>query len=52
MGISMRMAALMQLHREETYQMQNPTPELVIRAESARRTLVSAIHLPHATMES
>ncbi|OAQ85025.1 chitinase 1 precursor [Purpureocillium lilacinum] len=39
MGIAMRMAALMQLHREETYQVQNPTPDLIIRAESARRTL-------------
>ncbi|POR34210.1 Putative transcriptional regulatory protein [Tolypocladium paradoxum] len=39
MGIAVRMAALMQLHREETYQVQNPTPDLVIRAESARRTL-------------
>ncbi|CEJ86381.1 hypothetical protein VHEMI04090 [[Torrubiella] hemipterigena] len=39
MGIAVRMATLMMLHREETYQMQNPTPELVMRAESARRTL-------------
>ncbi|CAM1506366.1 Fc.00g060070.m01.CDS01 [Cosmosporella sp. VM-42] len=39
MGVSMRMAALMHLHREETYQMTNPTPDLIIRAESARRTL-------------
>ncbi|KJZ72576.1 hypothetical protein HIM_08100 [Hirsutella minnesotensis 3608] len=39
MGIAVRMAALMQLHREETYQVQNPTPELIMRAESARRTL-------------
>jgi hypothetical protein len=39
MGIAMRMATLMQLHREETYQLQNPTAEHVIRAESARRTL-------------
>lgn len=39
MGIAMRMATLMQLHREETYQLQNPTADLVIRAESARRTL-------------
>ena len=30
----------MQLHREETYILDNPTPELVVRAESARRTLV------------
>lgn len=40
MGISMRMAALMQLHREETYQLSSPNPELIMRAESARRTLV------------
>ncbi|KAM4065330.1 fungal specific transcription factor [Hirsutella rhossiliensis] len=39
MGIAVRMAALMQLHREETYQVQNPTPDLIMRAESARRTL-------------
>lgn len=41
MAISMRMATLMQLHREETYVIPSPTKELVIRAESARRTLVS-----------
>jgi len=40
MAIAMRMATLMQLHREETYELKNPTPELVIMAESARRTLV------------
>ena len=40
MAISIRMATLMQLHREETYVLQNPTRELIIRAESARRTLV------------
>ncbi|KAM0426263.1 hypothetical protein ACHAPT_008616 [Fusarium lateritium] len=39
MGVSMRMASLMRLHREETYRIQNPTPEVVIRSESARRTL-------------
>ncbi|KAG7291600.1 hypothetical protein NEMBOFW57_001619 [Staphylotrichum longicolle] len=39
MAISMRMATLMQLHREETYVIPSPTKELVIRAESARRTL-------------
>lgn len=36
----MRMASLMRLHREETYQIPNPSPEIIIRAESARRTLV------------
>lgn len=41
MGIAVRMAALMHLHREETYQVQNPTADLNMRAESARRTLVS-----------
>lgn len=41
MGIAVRMATLMMLHREETFNMQNPTPELIMRAESARRTLVS-----------
>lgn len=35
----MRMAALMRLHREETYTLKNPTKELIIKAESARRTL-------------
>ncbi|KAF4509886.1 hypothetical protein G6O67_001823 [Ophiocordyceps sinensis] len=39
MGIAVRMAALMHLHREETYQVQNPTADLNMRAESARRTL-------------
>ncbi|EXU97654.1 fungal specific transcription factor domain protein [Metarhizium robertsii] len=39
MGIAIRMAILMQLQREETYHIPNPTPELIIRAESARRTL-------------
>lgn len=43
MGIAARMAALMQLHREETYQVQNPTPDLIMRAESARRTLVRCL---------
>ncbi|KYK57950.1 hypothetical protein DCS_04963 [Drechmeria coniospora] len=42
MGIAVRMAVLMHLHREETYQLQNPTPDLIIRAESARRTMVRA----------
>lgn len=40
MGIAMRMAILMQLHCEETYRISNPTPELIMRAESARRTMV------------
>ncbi|KAM5348792.1 hypothetical protein ACJ41O_008615 [Fusarium nematophilum] len=39
MGVSMRMASLMRLHREETYNVPNSTPEVIIRAESARRTL-------------
>ncbi|KAG6014829.1 hypothetical protein E4U43_006082, partial [Claviceps pusilla] len=39
MGIAIRMAILMRLHCEETYHISNPTPELVIRAESARRTM-------------
>ncbi|KAK1968699.1 hypothetical protein LY78DRAFT_631317, partial [Colletotrichum sublineola] len=38
-GIATRMAVLMHLHREEFYKMKNPTPEMIIRAESARRTL-------------
>ncbi|KAK3394123.1 hypothetical protein B0H63DRAFT_36844 [Podospora didyma] len=39
MGIAMRMGTLLQLHREETYVLVNPTQELIVRAESARRTL-------------
>ncbi|TLD33648.1 hypothetical protein PspLS_01382 [Pyricularia sp. CBS 133598] len=39
LGIAMRMAALMQLHREDTYHSENPTKEWVVNAESARRTL-------------
>lgn len=39
MGIAMRMAALMRLHREDTYTLQNPSKEMVIASESARRTL-------------
>ncbi|KAM0328841.1 hypothetical protein ACHAQA_005257 [Verticillium albo-atrum] len=39
LGIATRMAILMHLHREETYTIKAPTPELVIKAESARRTL-------------
>lgn len=39
MGIAMRMAALMRLHREETYTLQNPSKEMIVASESARRTL-------------
>ncbi|KAI0130124.1 hypothetical protein BJ170DRAFT_301847 [Xylariales sp. AK1849] len=41
MGVATRMAALMRLHREETYERitSNSSPEEIIRAESARRTL-------------
>ncbi|KAL4405155.1 hypothetical protein CABS03_13337 [Colletotrichum abscissum] len=42
-GIATRMAVLMHLHREEFYKMKNPTREMIIRAESARRTLVKHI---------
>lgn len=49
MAIAMRMATLMQLHREETYVLVNPTKDLIIRAESARRTLVRR-KLPSRTM--
>jgi hypothetical protein len=49
MAIAMRMATLMQLHREETYTLVKPTKELIIRAESARRTLVSQFNRdPHS----
>jgi hypothetical protein len=40
MGIAIRMAILLRLHREETYSLQNPTKELIVEAESARRTIV------------
>lgn len=40
LGIALRMAILMQLHREETYALDDPTPEMIQKAESARRTLV------------
>ncbi len=40
MSIALRMAILMQLHREETYKLENATPHMVQKAESARRTLV------------
>ncbi len=43
LGIAIRMAALMRLHREETYALADPlNREAVIKAESARRTLVSS----------
>ena len=45
MAIAMRMATLMQLHREETYVIPSPTQELIIRAESARRTLVRGLDM-------
>ncbi|KAK6202189.1 hypothetical protein LQW54_008981 [Pestalotiopsis sp. IQ-011] len=40
MGVATRMAALMRLHREETYERitSSSLPEEIIRAESARRT--------------
>ncbi|KAI1870867.1 uncharacterized protein JN550_005013 [Neoarthrinium moseri] len=40
MGVATRMAALMRLHREETYERvtSKSSPEEIIRAESARRT--------------
>lgn len=46
MGIAIRMATDMELHVESSYRIENPTPESIIRAESARRTLVSVVHLP------
>lgn len=39
LGIAIRMACLMRLHREEAYRLQNPTQERIVEAESARRTL-------------
>ena len=46
MGIAVRMATLMNLHKEETYVLLNPTMEEIVEAESARRTLVSPFVLP------
>ena len=40
LGIALRMAILMKLHREESYNMNNPSSTMVQNAESARRTLV------------
>lgn len=40
LGIALRMAILMKLHREESYTLDDPTPAMVQNAESARRTLV------------
>ncbi|TQV92119.1 chitinase 1 precursor [Cordyceps javanica] len=39
MGVAVRMATLMMLHREETYKLNNPTREAIMVAESARRTI-------------
>ncbi|KAH8707403.1 putative transcriptional regulatory protein PB1A11.04c [Beauveria bassiana] len=39
MGVAIRMATLMMLHREETYKLNNPTREAIMVAESARRTI-------------
>ncbi|ERS99573.1 hypothetical protein HMPREF1624_04778 [Sporothrix schenckii ATCC 58251] len=39
LGIALRMAILMQLHREETYALEDRTPAMIQKAESARRTL-------------
>ena len=41
-GISVRMAILMGLHNEETYLSSDPNPDVIAKAESARRTLVWA----------
>jgi hypothetical protein len=47
MGVATRMAALMRLHREETYERitASSSPEEIIRAESARRTFVGVFIL-------
>jgi hypothetical protein len=41
LSIAMRMATLMGLHREETYILSNTTNDLRMKAECARRTMVS-----------
>ena len=41
MSIAVRIGTLLQLHREETYTLTDPPLELIVEAESARRTLVS-----------
>lgn len=45
LGIALRMAILMKLHREETYNLNDRenTPALIQHSESARRTLVGCI---------
>jgi hypothetical protein len=43
MAIAIRMATLMRLHREDIYDSAGDDTEKIIRAESARRTLVSPI---------
>lgn len=49
LGIALRMAILMQLHREETYALDNPTQAMIQKAESARRTLVCR-HYPASNL--
>jgi len=46
LAIAMRMATLLQLHREETYVLVNPTEDLIVSGESARRTFVGLYPLP------
>ncbi len=42
LGIAMRMATLMRLHREETYTLApGSSPDIIMKAEVARRTIVS-----------
>jgi hypothetical protein len=39
MGVAVRMAALLKLHREETYQLAaDASADQIVRAESARRS--------------
>lgn len=47
------MATEMRLHREETFQLitEDSTPEAIIRAESARRTLVSAFMVDYLLLD-
>ena len=50
MGIAISMATEMRLHREETFKQitEDSTREARIRAESARRTLVSAFMVEYS----
>ncbi|CAK7233250.1 hypothetical protein SCUCBS95973_008531 [Sporothrix curviconia] len=51
LGIALRMAILMKLHREESYSLEDPTPTMVQNAESARRTLPWDVNSEYASIK-